>query len=159
MTCGMLALPSPQHRDEAPRRAGSTKRSGLATGRPVAEAPPRRIVAAIRGQFLFAKREHDIAGRHRPHVLVELISGAIRVVLRRPHEAPADLGPVRLVLIHPPITHRLAADAKYSPDARELRVHRDQRSGERRSMWPKTGSDTFQTRDSRVTSTSDVPTQ
>src|SRR5437867_1708448 len=46
-----------------------------------------------------AKREHDVAWRHLSHVLVELVSGSVRVLLRGPHEASANFGPVRLVLI------------------------------------------------------------
>ena len=53
------------------------------------------------------EREHDIAGRHFSHVLVELVSGPVRVLLRRPHEAPADFSPICLVLIDPPVPHRL----------------------------------------------------
>ena len=52
-----------------------------------------------------AEGEHDVAGRHLSHVLVELIADSVRVSLRRPHEAPADFGPIRLVLIDPPVPH------------------------------------------------------
>ena len=52
-----------------------------------------------------AERQHDVAGRHFSHVLVKLVAGSVRVLLRRPHEAPAHFCPVRLVLINPPVPH------------------------------------------------------
>ena len=56
-----------------------------------------------------AEREDDIAGPHRAHVLVELIADTIGVPPWRPHEVPANFGPVRLVLVDPPVAHRAAA--------------------------------------------------
>src|SRR5688572_18313854 len=53
-----------------------------------------------------AEREHNVAGRHFSHVLVELVSGSVRIPFGRPHETPANFGPVRLVLVYPPIPHR-----------------------------------------------------
>src|SRR5688500_16688850 len=52
-----------------------------------------------------AEREHNVARRHFSHVLVELVAGSVRTPLGRPHETPANFGPVRLVLVDPPVPH------------------------------------------------------
>jgi hypothetical protein len=36
---------------------------------------------------------------------VNLIASAVRPQLRRPHEAAADFGPIRLILVDPPVPH------------------------------------------------------
>jgi hypothetical protein len=66
-----------------------------------------------------AEREHDVAGRNLSHVLVELVAGSIRVLLRRPHEAPSDFSPVRLILIDnsEPSFRSTAAAVRLKPDA------------------------------------------
>src|SRR5882672_2158775 len=79
--------------------------------------PP--LVAKIREQ-VHAWRQKGYAGasatsvrRHLPHVLVELIAGSVRVLLRGPHEAPANFSPERLILIDPPVPHRPTSGADY----------------------------------------------
>jgi hypothetical protein len=70
--------------------------------------------------FLVEKGKDEVARFNKAHILVKLIERTILVALRRPQIAAVDLVLPGLVLVHPPIGHRLEVMAFSHPGQREV---------------------------------------
>src|SRR3546814_17442106 len=53
------------------------------------------------------EREHYVAWRDLAHEVIERISPTIAIALGRPQIPAQHLVPVRLILVYPPVSHRL----------------------------------------------------